>query len=257
MTLQRIFIKPYRPDLRWIESLLGESLQLPAEPPVYGAPRPQYDANAIPQGPYCYDIAARNHGEYVPCLYFQYTEHDSVKCLYLGVEAVDGMSQKFLNHFGSQDKALAAGVIDTYSLPDSLKVCAMHSADPATVEILQHRIDDYKQAIFGKRRDAWDQAFYTSYWNHASQLKAAMSERYEIWEALCGMTEDVPPALIERLQLIDAMLRDQTEPADTIFDKDFSLEIKNFPSPEKQFWYLYRKNFTGLTDVFIISKTAQ
>jgi hypothetical protein len=253
MTSQRIFIKPYRPDLRWIESLLGESLQIPAQPPIHGSIRAECDAREIPQGEFCYDIAARDHGEYVPCLYFQYTAHDSVKCLYLGVEAVDGMSQEFLNHFGSRDKAFAAGVIDTYTLPDSVKVCEMHLAYPATAEILQYRLDDYEQAIFGKRRDSWDQPFYTGYWDHASQLNAALIARYKIWEALCGMTEDVSPAMIKRLQLIDAMLRGHTEPADTLFDKVFSPEVKRFATPEKQFWYLYRKNFERVKNAFAIA----
>lgn len=243
MTTQRIFIKPYRPDLRWIESLLGESLQIPASPPNYGTANPQYDTSAIPQGPYCYDIAARDRKEYAPCPYFHYTEHDSVKCDYLGVEAVDGMSQKLIDHFGSRENAKAAGIIDTYTLPDSIKLCEMHLADPAAAKDLQHYLDDYEQAIFGKRRDGWDQPFYTSYWDHPSQLRAALIARHDIWETLCGMTEDVPRSLIERVQRIDAMLRDHTEPSDTLFDEDFYPHIKQFPAPEKQFWYLYRKNF--------------
>ena len=43
MTSQRIFIKPYRPNLRWIEALLGESLQIPPQPPVHGSISPHCD----------------------------------------------------------------------------------------------------------------------------------------------------------------------------------------------------------------------
>jgi hypothetical protein len=242
MTSKRIPIKPYRPDLRWAEALLGESLQMPALPPEFGSINPECDTNAIPQGPYCYDIAARDRKEYAPCPYFRYTDHDSVTCDYLGVEAVDGFTEEALAHFGGYDNAEAAGVISTYTLPDSIKICGMHMALPATADGLQHRMDDYEQAIFGKRRDNWDQPFYASHLGHPSYLREAVSARHEIWEALCGMTEDVPPSLISRLQLIDAMLRGHTEPSDTIIDKDFSPEIKLFSAPEKQFWYLYRKN---------------
>lgn len=257
MTSKLIFIKPYRPDLRWAEALLGESLRIPAQPPAYGRVSPECDASAIPQGPYCYDIAARDRREYVPCPYFHYTEHDSVTCDYLGLEAADGLSEKLLTHFGGRNRAISAGVIETYTLPDSIKECGMHLADPATVENLQHRMDDYEQALFGKRRDGWDQAFYTGYCDHASQMEAVSTLRYEIWEALCGMTEDVPAPLIKRLQLIDAMLRGHTEPTDMVIDKDFSPEIKKFAWPEKQFWYLYRKNFDGVNRAFhIISKMA-
>jgi hypothetical protein len=256
MTRKRIFIKPYSPDLRWIESLLGESLQIPAEPLLYGTANPQYDTSAIPQGPYCYDIAARDSDQYVPCLYFIYTERDSVRCDYLGVEAVDGMSQKLIDHFGSRDQAVAAGVIDTDTLPDSIKECDFHLAYPSTVENLQHRMDDYEQAIFGQYRDAWDQPYSSRSWGYPSQLWAVTYARYGIWEALCGMTEDVPQALIKRLQLIDAMLRGHTEPAETTIENAYSEEAKKFASPEKQFWYLYRKNFAAVTDVHIISKMA-
>ena len=243
MTSKRIFIKPYRPDLRWIETLLGESLQIPAQPPIYGTPNPQYDANAIPQGEYCYDFEAMRHDQLVRCPYFQYTDHDSVKCLYLGIEAVDGMTEKFLDHFGGQDKAEEAGVFSDYILADSIKACNVHLTHPATVKILQYRLDDYEQAILGKNRDKWDQPFYRAFWDESAQLKVASHARYKIWEALCGMTEEVPHALIERLQSIDAMLRDHTEPADTIIDNDFCAEIEEFTLPEKQFWYLCRKNF--------------
>jgi hypothetical protein len=243
MTSKRIPIKPYRPDLRWAEALLGESLQMPAEPPLYGSINPECDTNAIPQGPYCYDFAASYRDEYVPCPYFRYTDHDSVICDCLGVEAVDGCTDEFLAHFGGYDNAEAAGVISTYTLPDSIKVCGLHLALPATAESLRHRLDDYEQAIFGKRRDEWDQPFYKSHRNPPSLLREAVTHRYKIWEALCGMTEDVPPSLIKRLQLIDAMLRGHTEPTDASIDKDYSPEMKLFSAPEKQFWYLYRKNF--------------
>jgi hypothetical protein len=247
MTSKHIAIKAYRPDLRWIEALLGESLQMPAEPPLDGSINPDCDTNAIPQGPYCYDVAASYRHEHVPCPYFRTTDHDSVICDCLGIEAADGLSEKLAAHFGGRDQAVAAGVIETYTLPDSIKECGLHLALPATVENLQYRMDDYEQALFGKHRDEWDQPFYTRRWDQPTLLREAVIARYAIWEALCGMTEDVPPSLIQRLQEIDAMLRAHTEPTDTIIDKDFFSETKGFISPEnsleKQFWYLYRKNF--------------
>jgi hypothetical protein len=243
MKSKRIAIKPYRSNLRWAELLLGESLQSAFVAPGYGATRPQRDASLIPLGEFCYDFTAMRHGAYVPCPYFKYTGHGSVKCIYLGVEASDGISRKLAKHFGSRAKVQAAGVIDTWSLPDSNKECGVSLLFPSYLKYLQDSIEDYEQAIFGKRRDTVHHFFYLSGWDNAQQLDAVAQIRLTIWQHLCSMVEDVPKALITRLMLIDAMLRGHSEKGDVLMNASYEDDIQGFTSPQSQFWYLYRMNF--------------
>lgn len=243
MKVKRIGLKPYRPNLRWAELLLGESLQAAFVAPGYGATRPQRDASVIPMGEFCYDFESMGRKQYVPCPYFKYTNRDSVKCIYLGVEATDFISRKLEKHFGSRAKVEAAGVIDTWTLPDSNKECGVSLLFPSYLKCLQDSLDDYEQAIFGKRRDAVYQFFYLSGWDKAHQLDAVAQIRLTIWQHLCSMVEDVPKALITRLMLIDAMLRGHSEEADVLMNVSYEDDIQGFTSPQSQFWYLFRANF--------------
>ena len=59
MKSKRFSMVTVRPDLRWIEESLGESLGegLPCEPdvpPELGQVNPALDASVIPMGEYCY-----------------------------------------------------------------------------------------------------------------------------------------------------------------------------------------------------------
>jgi hypothetical protein len=240
----RFALKPYRPDLRWVEDMLGESLQTPSQPPGYGQPNAQLDAGQIPLGEHCYDHL---DDEYRPCAYFARTDYGTVKCLYLGVEAFDDDRARVLQHFGSQANMDAANLIETWSLPDSIKECGVSMLYPATVASLQSAVDDYEQAVLGKRVNLWTKPYPEQASFEESKLRTISLDRLFVWECLCSMVEDVPASLIFRLQLIDAMYRGHTQPGSTLIDSDYSGELAHHPEPQRQFWYMYRTHFYDIS----------
>lgn len=236
--------KPYRPDLRWVEDVLGESLQVPLQLPRYGRPNAQLDAAQIPLGEYCYDYLA---DEYRPCAYFGRTGYGTVKCLYLGVETLDGDLEPVIQHFGSQAHYDAAGVIQTWALPDSIKECGVSMLFPATLAQLESAVDDYEQAVLGKRHIDWTQPYPKRATYEESKLRTVALDRFAIRKCLCSMVEDVPAPLIFRLQLIDAMYRGHSLPGSNLVDSQYAAELAHCPEPQQQFWYMYRTHFCDVS----------
>jgi hypothetical protein len=239
-----IALKPYRPDLRWAEDMLGESLPMRSEPPGYGQPNAQLDAAQIPLGEHCYDYL---EDEYRPCAYFERTDYGTVKCLYLGLEVIDGESAPVIQHFGSQANMEAANVIDTWSLPDLTKECGVNLLYPTTLAQLQCAVDDYEQAVLGKRVNLWTKPYPEQATYEESKRRTVALDRLLIWECLSSMVQDVPASLIFRLQLIDAMHRGHTQPSDALVDSAYAGELAHHPEPQVQFWYMHRSNFYDLT----------
>jgi hypothetical protein len=244
MTTSHIALKPYRPDLRWVEDMLGESLQMRSQPPGYGQPNALLDAAQIPLGEHCYDYL---EDEYRPCAYFQRTDYGTVKCLYLGLEVIDGESAPVIQHFGSQANMEAANVIDTWSLPDYTKECGVSMLFPTLLANLQSAVDDYEQAVLGKRVNLWTQPYPERATHEESKLRTIALDRLGIWDSLCSMVEDVPESLIFRLQLIDAMHRGHTQPSSALIDSSYAGELAHHPEPQRQFWYMYRTHFYDLS----------
>jgi hypothetical protein len=247
MNVSPIAPKPYRPDLRWVEDALGESLQMPAQPPGYGQPSAQLDATQIPLGEYCYDHLALQNDDYRPCAYFQWTDYGTVKCAYLGVEVFDDDTARVLQHFGSQANMDAAHLIETWTLPDSIKECGVSMLFPTTLADLLSAVDNYEQAVLGKRVNLWTKPYPEQATFEESNLRTIALDRLFVWECLCSMVEDIPASLIFRLQLMDAMHRGHTQPSGALVDSTYAGELAHCPEPQRQFWYKYRTHFYDLS----------
>lgn len=111
----------------------------------------------IPQGVYCYQVVELPDGELPPnpplemfgkelreasyacgykrvlCPYWQFTDHGTVRCEYLAVEAVmehdyEAHLDQALKHFGTE-QALAAVRVGALRLPDEIKICEINLPD--------------------------------------------------------------------------------------------------------------------------------
>lgn len=248
--VKRIPIRVERPNLRWIEPKLGESLQPLPQPPSYGVVKPQRDTRVIPMGDYCYHHDSVADG-YAPCPYFKYTAYGTTRCIYTNVEAYDSgdlykFRREMQKHFGSMAKAKAAGVIDMFDLPDATKICNVNMLNPSTQEHqLKPKITDYEQAVKGRRVGAWIywSAEYAAMERNDACLQTAAGDRFQIWECLCSMIEPVPLELVHRIQLADAIFRGATSSSDVPIQNSWAKDLPAYPDPKKQFWYFYRKNF--------------
>ena len=253
---KRVWRKVERPNLRWAEAILGESLQAVPEAPRFGAARPQRDASVIPMGAHCYQPSTP---DYTPCRYFHRTTHGTVRCVYLGVEAFDSgdsyaQRHKVDRYFGSAAKAKAAGVANMFELPDSTKICGVSLLYPSYVEHhLEPAIEDYERSVKGYQvmPSVYWSADYAHLPREEARRRSAAAARFEVWQTLCSMVEDVPLALIERIQQTDALFRGATEPSND--PTDMGCQLPAHPEPKRQFWYAWRKDFSdawlGLRDV--------
>ena len=251
MTQQRISRASLRPDLRWAEEMLGESLQAPAPGlPDLGVASTTLSSDVIPMGEYCYYPHTMVTG-YVPCPYFSYTPHGSVKCAYLAVEAYNSHDcdnqRQVESHFGGSDEAAAAGVVGSFYLTDSIKVCGVNRLFPGYVTYnLESAVTAYRQAVEAQPilfapsdpRSAQATADMQR-WLHSAAL-----DRFELWEILTSMVEAVPSDLIGRIVIADKRFRAKTAAADELMTDDMAGWLPAYPNPKKQFWYLYRKNFS-------------
>ena len=251
--IKLIPIRVERPNLCWIEAKLGESLQTPPRAPMYGAVQPQKDANVIPMGDYCYEPEPMATG-YVPCPYFKHTAYGTTQCSYVNVEAYDnctldsGDRPKFEKHFGGREQAGAAGVIDMLDLPDSMKICGVNLLWPSTAEYhLEPAITDYEQAVKGDRisEDIYGSPRYAAMQRNEACLETAAVDRYGVWLCLCSMVEPVPPELVHRIQLADAIFRGATCHSETILPGRQVEDLPAHPDLKKQFWYFYRRDFNN------------
>ena len=66
--------------------------------------------------------------------------------------------------------------------------------------------------------------------------------RFELWEYMTGMVEDIPIALINDLMVADKRFRAKTFPTTEPMDPDFAQRIPPYHDPKRQYWYMYRKN---------------
>jgi len=111
----------------------------------------------IPHGEYCYQVVELQAGELQPnppleafgkklreasyacgykrvlCPYWQVTDHGTVRCDYLALEAVvehdyQAHFDQALKHFGTE-QALAAVRVSASLLPDEIKICKINLPD--------------------------------------------------------------------------------------------------------------------------------
>jgi hypothetical protein len=108
-------------------------------------------------------------------------------------------------------------------------------------------VDDYEQAVLGKRVTLWTRPYPEQASHEETKLRTIALDRLLIWECLCSMVEDVPKALIFRLQLIDAMHRGHTQPSNALVDDSYVGELAHDPDPQRQFWYMYRAHFYDIS----------
>ena len=66
--------------------------------------------------------------------------------------------------------------------------------------------------------------------------------RFELWEYMTGMVEDIPPELIHNLMVADKRFRVKTFPTTELMDPDFADRMPPHNDPKRQYWYMYRKN---------------
>ncbi len=231
-----------RADLRWAEVLLGESLQpLPAKTLDY---TPTGDASVIPMGEYCYDTEADGPAS---CPHFCETGYGTVKCSYVNVEAYDPHcvpEEQMIKHFGSLEKAQAAGVIPNFLLADECKICDTNLQPPGRAKWLESLIGEYREkieaqpVIDGPTAEVpdWDFTEMTQW------MIGVAWRRLELWEYLTSMVEDVPPELIQQLMVADKRFRVKTFPSSELMDPDFANHMPPHEQPTRQYWYVYRKN---------------
>jgi hypothetical protein len=251
-----------RPDLRWAEEILGESLPLPPdEPPKRGVANPALDSTVIPWASYCYYQLDKSEG-YVPCPYFAYTRYGSVTCAYTGAEAYDGLTdrRRVARHYGGIKKMEAGGVVDDWAQADSNKICGVNLQWPTYVKPhLEAALKDYADSVAGHRlatgptpRAAY-QNFKTT---EEHSLSNAANDRLTVWKLLCSMAEEVPQSFIERLVKVDNDLRNFSEPSDDQVPPCWPDDLPSHANPQKQFWYFYRKNLMGITAQYHWRKAA-
>ena len=247
---KRIPVRVERPNLRWIESKLGESLQTLPQTSGEGVVRPKRDTSVIPMGEHCYYPYPASPG-YAPCPYFKNKAYGTTVCRYVNVEAydrsiVDLSRGRFKKRFGSLVQAKAAGLIEMFDLPDSIKICGVNMLYPSTWEFhLEPAIQRYEQSVNGRRVDE-DLLFsfrYATMQGNDANLQTAALDRFTIWERLCSMIEPVPPELVDRIQVADAIFRGATRGSKTAMSDLWSDDLAAYPDPKKQFWYFYRQDF--------------
>jgi hypothetical protein len=250
MTTKRIptAIATVRPDLRWAEDILGESLQPAAPvPPAHGTANDHLDTSVIPDGDYCYYQRPIVDG-YVPCPYFENTRYGSVKCNYVAYEAYEHISTdrpRVARHFGGIKKMEAAGVVADWWFADSNKICGVNLPWGSYVDPhLEAALKDYADSVAGHRSRNWISV--PANWKDLDEghlgVASAADDRLTLWQLLCSMVEEVPRSFIERLVKVDNDLRTFSEPSDDPVAACWPDDLPNHANPKKQFWYFYRKN---------------
>ena len=253
MKSKRFSMVTVRPDLRWIEESLGESLgeglePEPDVPPELGQVNPALDASVIPMGEYCYYSPNLIAG-FVPCPYFTYTRYGTAKCDFLNIEAYDpedsSVQRKVAAHFGGTEQVVAAGIIGHSYFSDQFKVCGINQESITYVAgDLDKAIALYADAVAGHRfadRYAWGRNNPHFSDEHRRMLTAAY-DRFNVWEALCERLEDVPRSSVDLIVKTDALFRSLTASSDEVMDGCAAYALHTNTEPNKQFWYFYRKN---------------
>ncbi len=232
-----------RPDLRWAEELLGESLDPLPEPAREFTP--SGDTSLIPRGEYCYDSEAEGH---VPCPYFIKTEYGTYRCSHIGYEAFeDGKYEtdaKLLTRFKNVAEAEKAGVVDDYLFTDSYKVCGVNTQFPGRVLWLASLIERYRAEVEAQPYIAERTADkpHADLKPMTDWMISTADTRLELWEYMTGMVENIPPELIHALMVADKRFRVKTFPSSELMDPDFAKRMPPHDNPKRQYWYMYRKN---------------
>jgi hypothetical protein len=252
-TAFQLSLSALRPDLSWVEALLGERLVKRPNDPNDFHPRPKaLDHDVIPPGEYCYyptQYGMPGIVGYQPCPHFHYTDYGTVRCDYMPLETNDCSRpvDEVIQHLGGEESAAQLGFKAHSLLEDSYKECGVHLDFPSDLEALNRCLGDYQSALQGQR--VVDHFGLTDYMVVAKyrgtkdmRLLTIAKDRWDIWDCLCNMIEPVPREAIDRLMRLDAQYRERTDASDDIVHCTLEEELMGYPNPNHQFWYLFRKN---------------
>lgn len=252
-----IALSTLRPDMGWVEALLGE--EFPHQEGHCGkhaAPPRGLTPDVIPPGNYCYYPEWLPGVEgHRPCPYFRHTSHGSVRCDYLPFETTssDADSARTVRYFKRLPRRESQHFRPyDYLLDDAIKRCDVHPEFPNGAAGLRNWLDRYQSALTGHVVEQWFGG-----WNFSPeerqhntddmQLLTIASFRLSIWECLCTQVELIHPEDVQRLQRLDALCRAHSEPSPRLMHAGFAHDAQKHARPEQQFWYLYRTNFRRLS----------
>jgi hypothetical protein len=255
-----IALSALRPDMRWIENRLGEDL--PHQQGHCGsgsANRRGLKPDVIPPGGYCYyqDWLPGVKG-HRPCPYFRYMPHGTVRCDYLPYETTssDADSTRTLKFMKRRPRKETQHFKPfNFMLDDSIKLCDVHPEFSESASGFRHRLEQYRLALTGHTVEQWFGGWQFSeterkHNTYDMQLLTIAIYRLSIWECLCVLVEAVSPEDIEQLQKLDAIYQAHSDASPLLMHSGLTEDAQKHPSPEKQFWYLYRTNFKRLSPNF-------
>ena len=233
-----------RPDLKWADELLGESLHITS---AGEANRPSVTAHLdvgwIPMGRYCYHPRPYDSGAR-PCPYFNRTDYGTTTCAFMNVEAYDDFVTDWATSplalkFGNADGAEKAGVMDDLALPDALKICDVNKVDPAFLgDHLLPSLALYEAVLAGLT--SIESTLGAGRTTARRRLLGTAWSRFWLWQTLCAMVGRVPPEVVDRMIAADNRFKSETQAGDELMDADAARELPKVPNPKQQFWYFYR-----------------
>ena len=254
MKHKRVWQLVQRPSTQLAAAILGESLESPVyrdanEPPV----KPRRKTSVIPVSGYCYHQFPAE-AWFTPCRYYINTSYGTVKCAFLGVESYDQSHRdarhRVERHFGSASKAMAAGVAQSFWLTERIKICGVNDArgEDVGLDAFNTGLALYADAVAEKHLNLDCPGYFDAYRSDISDkqkyLLSAAWTRFELWLTLCHMViDEVPVESIQLMKQTDELFKAKTERSDTQVACDSTPRLPYAAEPEKQFWYLYRKNF--------------
>lgn len=234
-----------RPDLRWVEDLLGESLHIMS---AGEANRPSatkhLDMRWIPMGNFCYHPWPYSAGAR-PCPFFNRTEFGTATCAFMNVEAydateIDWVDAALVRRFGSMEEAHRSGVRNQIYLPDEIKICGVNEANPSFLEdALLPDIALYEAMLDLLKPNTSTVGVYKP--AGQQQLINTAISRFRLWMTLCEMVGPVPHEAIARVMAADQQFRSPTQDSDEPMKTETARnEVLTVPNPKQQFWYFYR-----------------
>jgi len=251
-----IALSQVRPDLRWAEALLGQSipthLAFTESAPTFNRRQRDLNPDIIPAGEHCYYSYYLSEVKgYLPCPHFSRTDYDTVKCAFMRLETETGFFKyrKAIRSLGGANQARKHGFVrGDWELEDSIKKCGVHPEEPTDLASLLATVEDYKGALRGLR---YQQFIHINRYRENPPASDTQDQhllsvavfRSLIWEDLCSIVEPVPREVIEHIANLDALYKEHSDPCDTLLHSDLHMFAQGFAYPEKQFWYLYRTNF--------------
>lgn len=189
---------------------------------------------------------------HAPCPYFSYTPHGSVKCAYLAVEAYDSHNcdnhRQIEIHFGGSAEVKAVGVVGSFYLTDSIKVCGVNLLYPGYVKHnLEPAISAYGQAVEAQpvRLDPADPRSAQATADSELWLQNVALDRFESWELLTSVVEAVPVDCIERMAIADKRFRAKTAAADELMADNMSDWLPAYPNLKSSSGICIARTFPG------------